>query len=268
MFDCLLRTSLAAVTTAVAVASLASEFSDTLPKMLQMPKFSNFSIYFLCLTATAQIAWCQLGKGFSGRNSPAGAFYALCRTISLALCFSACLDHLSKAKVIDVNLTLGIKIIAGLTFISMVVSIRSLVTLKISRQVVLKCGDPTSQTLLLNGLIQFIIAMSLLTYPMSVSAIMKDAYKLKTFDLLALRCFGALDLGLSMMNFAAVGLADADAGAFLNVRKVQYALMMSSFVVMQYLDYFSSMHALIMFGVIIQFVYILLPKVKEELKTE
>ena len=72
MFDCLLRTTLAGVTGTVAVLSLASEFFE-LP--VQMPKFSNFSIYFLCLAATAHVAWCQLGKGFEGRNSPAGGFF-------------------------------------------------------------------------------------------------------------------------------------------------------------------------------------------------
>lgn len=266
MLDSLARNVLAGVTMTLGVVILAGEFVD-LP-YIKLPKFSKFSNYFLCLLATTHFAWANLGRTFSGRNSPAGAFYALCRTISLAVCFSACLDHLSKAKVIDTNLTLGIKVLAGIMFISMVASIRSIVSLKISRQVVLKCGDPTSQTLILNGLIQFIIALALLTYPMSVSSIMSTEYKIKTFDLLVLRSFAALDLGLSMMNFAAVGLSDEDAAAFLNVRKVQYVMMLTLFVLMQYLNYFAAVHTFVILCVIIQFVYILLPKVKEELKTE
>ena len=39
-------------------------------------------------------------------------------------------------------------------------------------------------------------------------------------------------------------------------------MILACFMVMQYLNYFSAIHSLIILGVIIQFVYILLPKVR------
>ena len=62
------------------------------------------------------------------------AFFALCRTISLALAFSACLDYLQKSKSTDQILTLGIKIMAGLIFVSMISSIQAIISQKVSRQ--------------------------------------------------------------------------------------------------------------------------------------
>ena len=71
------------------------------------------------------------------------AFHALSRVISLAVSFSACLDFLSQTKQTDVVILNGIKIAGGVFFISLIVSIRNVMSVRVSREVELKCGDPT-----------------------------------------------------------------------------------------------------------------------------
>ena len=62
--------------------SKAGEFVD-LP-YIKLPKFSKFSNYFLCLLATTHFAWANLGRTFSGRNSPAGGnLWSLLKIVSL-----------------------------------------------------------------------------------------------------------------------------------------------------------------------------------------
>ena len=87
--------------------------------------------------------------------------------------------------------------------------------LEASRKVSLRCGDPLSQTLLLDGLLQLFVSISLLTYPHCIPTLFAKLVKLKEFDLLLIRVFAASNLGLSMINFATLGLPDEDAAAFL-----------------------------------------------------
>ena len=119
------------------------------------------------------------------------------------------------------------------------------------------------------------------------------AYKIKNIDLLMIRVFASLSIGLALMNFATLGLSEDDATKFLryiiytvynilyipyslylvrlwnrlwkyifSVRKLQYVNIMTIFLILHYFDYFSPIHTFVVFGTILQFVFILLPKVK------
>lgn len=268
MLDTICKFGLAIGGVTISALIIAAEFTELPPELKSITGLSKLSKYFMCLIAASNCAWVHLGRHFAGQNTPAGAFHSLSRVISLSVGFSACLDYLQKTKSSDQIQIIGIKAIAFIMFISLACSVRTLLSLKVARQVELKCGDPISQTLLINGLIEFIVAISLLTYPSSVSSIMASAYKIKNMDLLLIRLFASLDLGLALMNFATLGLKEEDAANFLGVRKMQYLNILTIFMILQYLDYFSSIHTFVILGTILQFVFILLPKVKEELKQD
>ena len=70
------------------------------------------------------------------------AFHSLSRVISLSVGFSACLDFLQKTKSSDQNQIIAIKFVAFVMFLSLACSVRMLLSLKVARQVQLKCGDP------------------------------------------------------------------------------------------------------------------------------
>jgi len=76
-----------------------------------------------------------------------------------------------------------------------------------------------------------------------------------------IRVFASLSIGLALMNFATLGLSEDDATKFLSVRKLQYVNIMTIFLILHYFDYFSPIHTFVVFGTILQFVFILLPKV-------
>jgi len=265
MLDSICKYILALGGLTVSALIIAGEFIELSPELKPISSLSKLSKYFLCLIAAFNCAWLHLGNYFAGQNTPAGAFHSLSRVISLSVGFSACLDFLQKTKSTDQNQIIAIKFVAFVMFISLACSVRMLLSLKVARQVQLKCGDPISQTLLINGLIEFIVAISLLTYPSSVPSIMASAYKIKNIDLLMIRVFASLSIGLALMNFATLGLSEDDATKFLSVRKLQYVNIMTIFLILHYFDYFSPIHTFVVFGTILQFVFILLPKVKEEM---
>ena len=79
----------------------------------------------------------------------------------------------------------------------------------------LRCGDPLSQTLLLDGLLQLFVSISLLTYPGCLPGLFSSAAKVSRFDQFAIRVFAGTNFGLSMINFSSLGLPDEDAASFL-----------------------------------------------------
>ena len=46
------------------------------------------------------------------------------------------------SKTTDMTIIMGVKIVGGLLFVSLGTSIRALLSTKVSRETVLKCGDP------------------------------------------------------------------------------------------------------------------------------
>jgi hypothetical protein len=266
MIDQAAKYILALSTLALSALILSSEFVPLPADLSFVGNFSNFSKYFICLITATSCAWLHLDKYFANSNTHGGAFHSLSRVISFAMGLSAILDFISKTNSTNLNLLFGIKLFGFLFFISLICSIRNLINVKVKREIQLKCGDPISQTLLLNGLLEFIVALSLLTYPASVPSIMAKVSKLSKMDQLVLRVFASLNLGFSLMNFASVGLPEQDATNFLHVRKLQYLNILVIFMILQYLKYFSPLHTMIVIGVLLQFVFILFPKMKEEQK--
>ena len=59
------------------------------------------------------------------------------------------------------------------------------------------------------------ISIILLTYPTSVPTLFSVAAKMSRTDLLLARIFAGTNLGLSMINFAGLGLSDENANSFL-----------------------------------------------------
>ena len=148
--------------------------------------------------------------------------------------FSAGLEYLTKTEQKDVVLLTVIRVFCAITFLLLLWNARKLVsTSKISindmpkitlaifieaaRKVELRCGDPLSQTLLLDGLLQLFVSISLLTYPHCVPSLFSATVKLTRLDLFILRVFAGTNFGLSMINFSSLGLPDADATSFLRL---------------------------------------------------
>ena len=79
-----------------------------------------------------------------------------------------------------------------------------------SRVTILRCGDPISQTLIINGVFELFAAVCALTFYASLTFIFEGKLKLNRFDIMLVRIFSGTNLALAILNFSALALPDED----------------------------------------------------------
>lgn len=268
MIDRIIQKVLTVVLGVCTLYVLCENWLPSSMELVQLKTKTKISKYFISLLFGISVSWTLIGDVVATRSKTSQAFYHLGRVIAQGIVFSAGLEYLTKTEQKDVVLLTVIRVFCGITFLLLLWNARKLVSTKAARKVELRCGDPLSQTLLLDGLLQLFVSISLLTYPHCVPSLFSATVKLTRLDLFILRVFAGTNFGLSMINFSSLGLPDADATSFLSVRKTQYLLMLTTMFIFHSYEWFSMWHNGIVFGLVLQLIYILLPQVKSELKME
>ncbi|CAG5099061.1 Oidioi.mRNA.OKI2018_I69.XSR.g16214.t1.cds [Oikopleura dioica] len=226
---------------------------------------SNLTKYLFVLYFLPELSWDWVGYELSDRSDIYKAFFYLSRLLSCAIGAISSLDFLHKITSKNIPIISSVQVVAILSTIGVIYFALKLTNARAGRAVVNRVSDPSSRLILFDGCFQFLFAIGLLFFTGDLPSLFAATNKVGRLDLLLSRLVAGSSLGLSIFNFASVGLPEDEANILITARKVQYTFTCAFMFAMSAANWFSPLHTAIVALYICQLVHILLPAANAEI---
>jgi len=239
--------------------------SDELKLLSVVSERSHLSKYLFVLYFLPELSWDWTGNEINDRSDIYKAFFYLSRLLSCAVGAISSLDFLHKITIKNTVIISSVQIVAILAVIGCIYFAMKLTSARAGRAVVYRVSDPSSRLILFDGCFQFLFAIGLLFFMGDLPSLFASTTKVGRLDLLLSRLAAGSSLGLSIFNFASVGLPEDEANILITARKVQYTVTCTFMFAMSAAQWFSPVHTAIVALYICQLVHVLLPSANSEI---
>lgn len=226
---------------------------------------SYLTKYLMVAYFLPEFSWDMVGYDMKDRSSIFKAFYYLGRVLSCSIASISCIDFIHKTTSSDLILLGIVKFILLLSFAGLIYNAYYLTKARATRTIVYRVSDPCSRLILFDGCFQFLLAIGLICFTSDLSSLFSTSVKVGRIDLLLTRLIAGSSLGLSIFNFASVGLSEEEANIFIRARKWQYTMTCAFMFAMNYFGWFSPVHTVVIALYICQLVHIMLPAANAEI---